>query len=79
MQDDTQVDNDNVQGTQAQAQGDAVPVEEAVSPPAGAAITAEFFKCTTRTRFVTYSSVKTNAWCPQALLGTEFRGNVSIL
>ena len=34
MQDDIQVDNDDVQ---AQAQGDATPVEEAVSPPAGAA------------------------------------------
>ncbi len=73
MQDDTQVDNDNVQGTQSQAQGDAVPVEEAVSPPAGAAIAAEVFKCTNHT------SVKTIAWCPQALQGTKFHGNVSIL
>jgi hypothetical protein len=41
IQDDTQVDNDNVQGTQAQAQDDAAPVEEAVSPPAGAGVAAE--------------------------------------
>jgi hypothetical protein len=37
-QDDTQVDNDNVQGTQAKIQGDAPPTEEAVSPPAEAAV-----------------------------------------
>jgi len=40
MQDDTQVDNDNVQGTQAQAQDDAAPVGEVVSPSAGAALAA---------------------------------------
>jgi hypothetical protein len=41
IQDYTQVDNDNVQETQAQVQGDAAPVEETVSPPAGAAVAAE--------------------------------------
>jgi hypothetical protein len=40
MQDDTQVDNDNVQGNQAEARGDAPPMEEAVSPLAGVAVVA---------------------------------------